>query len=195
MEDSDQDFGDLLRVIENIQALIQWDAAGEAGTFWVLFTIIAWFIGVIMVLMSIRKASRRQELGTTAGSWSEPLWMFVIGVMFVALPALIRALSLSLFGGTPTDGQSIFQYADSTLGAVDSGEARTIIIGIVYIVQFVGLVAVMRGLYMLNLSAQGASSGGPRTFGPGFTFLIAGAAALNFPIFVGMMESLIVGTD
>jgi hypothetical protein len=64
-----------------------------------------------------------------------------------------------------------------------------LIIGITLIVQFVGVIAIARGLYLLNMSAQSAQ--GPKTFGPGLTFVIAGAMATNFPIFVGVMENLI----
>ncbi len=55
--------------------------------------------------------------------------------------------------------------------------------------MFIGIIAVMRGLYLLNQTAQGG--GGPKTFGPGLTFCIAGIMAVNFPLFVGMMELLI----
>ena len=57
------------------------------------------------------------------------------------------------------------------------------------IVQFMGVIAVCRGIHLLGLSARGGH--GPRTFGPGIPFGIAGAAATNFPIFVGLVESLI----
>ena len=64
--------------------------------------------------------------------------------------------------------------------------------GIVLIIQFVGVIAVCRGLYLLNQSAQGGQ--GPQTFGPGFTFVIAGICATNFPIAVGIFESLITSS-
>ena len=183
--------GDLLSTIENIAALVRWGA--NAGPFWILFTIISWFIGVLILIAAIRKASQRSELGQSAGSWSTPVWNFIIAIMFLALPSFITAISITFFGVTPDDPDRIFEYSPGVLGAIEESAGRSIITAIVYVIQFVGLIAVMRGLYMLNLSAQGQSQGGPRTFGPGMTFVIAGAVALNFPIFVGMMETLISG--
>ena len=69
--------------------------------------------------------------------------------------------------------------------------AKELITCQVAIIQFMGVIAVCRGIHLLGLTARGGH--GPSTFGPGITFVIAGAAATNFPHFVGLIESLIAG--
>lgn len=173
---------DLLQIIEQVTGFIP--------NFEFLFGVICFLLGVIFGIKGIMAAAKRSEMGQSYGSWGAPTMMFLTGVMFVALPGLINTLSLTFFAmGQPDDPEAIFAHAPSTIGIMDGAEARTIIIGITAIVQFIGLIAVARGLYLMNQSAQSAQ--GPKTFGPGLTFVIAGAMATNFPIFVGVMENLV----
>lgn len=173
---------DLLQIIQNV--------VGFLDEFQRLFGVICFVLGVIFAIRGLMGAAKRQEMGPGQGSWGGPLMMFTTGVLFVAMPGLVNSLSQTFFAlNSPSSPDSIFSYAPATIGIMDGAEARTIIIGITAIVQFIGLIAIARGLYLLNLSAQSAQ--GPRTFGPGLTFVIAGAMAVNFPTFVGVMEALI----
>lgn len=173
---------DLLQIITRI--------TGFLPGFTTFFMVICFLLGVVFGIKGLLAAAKRQEMGPGQGSWAGPLMMFLTGVFFIAFPGLVNSLSETIFAlQTPPEAESIFAYAPATIGIMDGAEARTIIIGITAIVQFVGLIAIARGLYLLNLSAQ--SSQGPKTFGPGLTFVIAGALAANFPIFIGVMESLI----
>lgn len=182
--------GNLLQIIENI--------AGYADPITIMLLILSFVIGVTMVIIALKGFAKRSEMGTSAGTWSAPVWTFVIGIAFIALPGLIASLTVSFFGAGTSPGdsslvvspQSIFEHAPATVGLFEAGSpARDVITGIVRVVQLVGLIAIMRGLHLLNQSAQGGH--GPKTFGPGLTFVIAGALAMNFPLFVGVMEMLI----
>ena len=177
--------GDLLQIIRNIAAIVP--------NLQTMFLVFSWVFGVIFVIMSLRLAAKRQAMGPNSGDWSQPLWMFFIGISFVAIPSFIFSFSQSIFGMDPNpDPSSIFAYAPSTLGVMaDGGPAQEIIEGIVVIVRLIGLIAVMRGLIMLNQTAQGTGQG--KTLGPGFTFVIAGIIALNFQVFVGVMDNLLTG--
>jgi hypothetical protein len=156
-------------------------------------SIIFFVIGVAFAIKGLMAAAKRQEMGAGQGSWGAPLMMFTTGVLFVAFPGLMNTLSLTFFSlATPPSAESIFSYSPATIGILNGAEARSLIVGITLIVQFVGVIAIARGLYLLNMSAQSAQ--GPKTFGPGLTFVIAGAMATNFPIFVGVMENLITVT-
>ena len=179
--------GNLLQVIENI--------AGYVNPISIMLFVLSFVIGVSFAMVGIKGAARRSEMGPSAGPWTAPMWTFIIGVMFVALPAMVLSISTSIFGaegtGFESDPQEIFSYASVTVGLFEVGSpGRAVITGIVRVVQLVGLIAVMRGLFLLNQSAQGGS--GPKTFGPGFTFVVAGVCAVNFPIFVGVMESILL---
>ena len=175
---------DLLQIIENVVRLL--------APFSTFIYALCFVIGVIMVLSGLRSAARRAEVGVQAGSYGKPLSKVVTGTMFISLPALLLSLSETFFGTGIQSADAIFAYAPATLGLFDSGSpGRAMISGIIMIIQFIGIIAVIRGLYLLNVSAQG--DGGPKTFGPGVTFLISGAMAVNFPLFFGLMESLITG--
>lgn len=153
-------------------------------------SIIFFVMGVIFAIKGLMAAAKRQEMGPGQGSWAGPMVTFTTGVLFVAFPGLMNSLSQTFFAlSTPSSADSIFSYADATIGILDGAEAQGLIVGITLIVQFVGMIGIARGLYLLNQSAQGSQ--GPKTFGPGLTFVIAGAMATNFPIFVGVMDDLI----
>lgn len=173
---------DLLQIIENV--------VGFLDEFYFLFGVICFIIGILFGIKGLMSAAKRQEMGPGQGSWGGPMMMFFTGTLFVAMPGLVDLMSKSLFAlSSPSSPENIFSYAPATIGIMDGAEARTIIVGITAIVQFIGLIAIARGLYLMNLSAQSAQ--GPKTFGPGLTFVIAGALATNFPTFVGVMEALI----
>jgi len=176
---------DLLEIIRRV--------VGFLDEFERLFGVLCFVLGVIFGIRGLMAAAKRQEMGAGQGSWAGPMMMFTTGVLFVAMPGLVNSLSQTIFAlNTPSTADSIFSYAPATIGIMDGAEARTLIVGITAVVQFIGLIAIARGLYMLNMSAQGGQ--GPSTFGPGLTFVIAGAIATNFPIFVGVMENLISTT-
>jgi hypothetical protein len=172
---------DLLQIIRNIVGVMDSLSGFVSAT--------CFLIGFYMTMKALKMAQKRQELGPGQGTWGSPVTTFIIAGMFLGLPTLIDILNVSLFEVKSQDASTIFKYADSTIGQIDDTTAREMISGLVLIVQFVGVIAVCRGLYLLNQSAQGGQ--GPQTFGPGFTFVISGIAATNFPLFVGIMESLI----
>jgi len=173
---------DLLQIIENIVAILD-PLQG-------LVSAVCFLIGFIMAMTALKQAQRRQEMGSGQGGWNAPIATFITAAMFLSLPTLINVLNVTLFGVTSQSASSVFSYADSTIGAINGDAARNMISGLVMIIQFMGIIAVCRGLYLMNQSAQGVQ--GPKTFGPGLTFMICGIAATNFPLFVGLMESLII---
>lgn len=190
---------DLLQILENISGLIfsEESVHTPGGGVMVrnaplqrLMGVILFVMGVYFVIRSLMMTAKRSEMGQAYGSWVAPITTFIVGVMFIAFPALIATLNATFFGNARTAASGdIFALAPLTVGTLDGGAAQTAVTAIVLIIQFIGLIAVARGLYLLNLSTQTAS--GPRTFGPGLTFIIAGALATNFPVFIGVMENLI----
>lgn len=173
---------DLLQIIQNVVALLN-----PIST---MIYVFCFMTGVIFVLAGLRAAAKRAESGPNAGSYGAPFGRIVIGVLFISLPALILSLTTTFFGTSVPSADMIFAYAPATIGLFDADSpGRTMMTGIVMIVQFVGLIAVIRGLILLNQTAQGG--GGPKTFGPGMTFLISGIMAINFPLFMGAIERLL----
>ena len=77
------------------------------------------------------------------------------------------------------------------IGVIRAPCAREMIAELPASIQFMGEVAVCRDIHLLGHSARGGH--GPKTFSPGVTFVIAVAAATNFLLFFGLIESLITG--
>jgi hypothetical protein len=171
----------LLQIIENIVSYLD--------GFYSLVSGICFLIGFVMTITALKQAQRRQEMGAHSGSWNSPIATFIFAGFFLGFPALIDILNYSVFNETAQSASKIFEYADSTVGRISQDSARTMITGIVRIVQFMGLIAVGRGLYLMNQSAQGTQ--GPKTFGPGLTFILSGICATNFPRFVQIMEAIV----
>lgn len=181
---------DLLQIIENLVAAISPGGGGLTGLLYVL----SWIMGIVIVMMSIKAASKRSEMGRNAGSWASPAWSFIIGVCFIALPGLTSTIALTIFAEEANDPAAIFAYAPSTVGLFEADTAgRSMIIGIIAVVQFVGLIGIMRGLMLLRETAIGGG-GGPKTFGPGLTYVIAGVLAFNYPLLAGVIEGLITSS-
>jgi len=173
---------DLLAIIDNLVALLPQFELLLAGLFW--------FIGIIFVARSLLAAARKVEAPNSVPGWTGPLSLFAIGVAFIAFPSTAGSLMTSLFGsGEAASPDAIFEYAPSMTAPMADGNGAKILTGIVTVVQFVGIIGMARGLYLLNASANG--TGQARTFGPGLTFLIASTIAMNFPVFVGMVEQLL----
>lgn len=175
---------DLLQIVDNIVSYLI--------PFQQLFGAVCFVIAIVMMMAALRMAGRVSEMRNgQAGQagWGAPAATFFVATAFAAMPALLSSLSLTIFSTDIEDASTIFSHAPLTVGVLDGGEARSLIVGIVRIIQFVGMVAIARGLLMLNSSAQGA--GGPKTFGPGLTFVISGSMATNFPFFMRIMENII----
>lgn len=177
---------DLLQVIDNVVAAL--------GPFMFLISVLCFIFGITMIAMALMIAGRLPQTSGVGpsfrGGWVYVIMLMVSGAFFMAFPALIDALRVTFFGlGVNNNPSAIFSYAPATIGIMSGPEATRLVTGIVAIVQVIGLIAVMRGIFLLNASAKGA--GGPPTYGPGLTFIIAGAMAVNFPVFVGVIEDLI----
>lgn len=177
---------DLLQIVQNVVLLIM--------PFSVLLYAISFFLGVLFVMTGLGKMARQAEMGSTrspasmGGYWG-PLYQMITGVFFIAMPALIVTLNATIFGVGIQSADRVFEYAPATVGLFEPGSpGRQMLVGIIMIIQFLGFVAIMRGIYLLNRAAQGDS--GP-TFGPGVTFIISGVLAMNFPVFVGAVEGLV----
>ena len=144
-----------------------------------------------MIIQALRTAVRRQEFGPQTVSLGQPFAQFTIGACLLALPYTVAILVGSFFGyQEPRDASSIFSYDGSVLDPLEN--SRLTIETIVLIVQFVGFIAIVRGLLLFNAAL---SPGGGNSLGAGFTFIISGALAVNFPGFFGVMSELFLPSE
>ena len=164
--------------------------AGAVPAFEGLLRAVVYVLGVALVIRSLHLAVRRTEFGAQATSSARIVVTFVTGALLLAFPSTVSMLGLTLFGTAGTPGpEAIFAYGGGMLDTLSTGPSRQATGAFMLIIQLVGFIAIARGLLFLNMAA---SPGGPQGFGPGLTFLIAGALAVNFPTFFGMIASLFV---
>jgi len=163
--------------------------AGYLGEFEGLLQAICYVVGTVLVIQALRRAVRRSELGPGSGTWLEPIACLASGVALLAFPVTIGAILGSLFGTTTrTSPQALLSLpgADQAFG-VPIG-ASGLVTAIIRLVQFVGLLAIARGILVLNAAASGRAP-----VGSGITFLVAGGLAVNFPRFWELLTQLLLG--
>ena len=164
--------------------------AGYVSAFEGLLRAVLYVMGIAMIILSLRLAARRSESGAQAAPSGRIVSGFLTGTALLAFPATVSVLLSSLFGtGNSANPETIFALDGGLLDPLSAPVARSSVSALVMIIQFVGFIAIARGLLLLNLAAR---PDGPRTLGPGFTFLIAGALAVNFPVFFGFVSSLFI---
>ncbi|MCY4260799.1 MAG: hypothetical protein OXC91_11115 [Rhodobacteraceae bacterium] len=153
-----------------------------------LLAALCYIMGVLLIIQALRRAGRRSELGAGSGSWAEPIATFVSGVALLAFPATVGVILGSLFGATTRESpQAILSFpgVEQTRGVLAG--ASGLVTAIIRLIQFVGLIAIVRGILVLNAAASGRA-----TVGGGITFLVAGGLAVNFPEFWQMLTQLFV---
>ncbi len=116
---------------------------------------------------------------------------WVIGAFLLGLPAVVGASLETLFmTSTAAQPTEIFAYAPEAMQSMTNDNARSIVVALLRIVQIIGLIGMIRGLFLLNAAPVHPGSG---LVGKGATHLIGGTLAINIVVFVGMIESLVVG--
>ena len=157
-----------------------------AGQFESLLRAVVFVVGLLLVVHALRLSVRRAEHGPQTAPGSKILTSFIVGTGLMAFPQTVGMLLGTLFGtNRPDDASRIFSFGGELLEPVSG--SRQAIEAIVLLIQLIGFIAVARGLWFLNLAA---APGGPKSLGPGITFVVAGTLAVNFPSFFGAMADL-----
>lgn len=176
--------GDILKLIDGVVLQIP--------SFHLLLGALALFVGAFLIISAIRDAGRHDEAGTQGG-WAPPLVKLIIGILLFSFPQVIVTLTGTIFATNEIAQPSqVFSMApDASSPFHEDHISGKVIVAILYIVQFVGLIAVFRGLLLIN--ANFASVGSRPSLGSGITHLIGGIAAVNMPIVVALFENLAKG--
>ena len=153
----------------------------------------AFIAGIVLIMRGILLAGRAGEglssLGRTGG-WTI-LGHFTVGALLIALPGTIESSVATLFGSNEIKEPSmIFAYAPEMLEPASNEAARKSIVSLLTVVQFIGLVGLVRGLFLLN---QAPSHPGQGLVGRGTTHLVGGAFAMNIVMFVSLVEHVVIG--
>ena len=153
---------------------------------------ISFALGAALSIGALRMAGR---LANASGYRERPdarsaaVTMFFCGMVLMSLPFFMPGVANALWGqDVSSSPEKIFEIAPSTVGLLkgDAVASRGIL-AIVRIIQAIGFIAFIRGVLYLSGRSRGEIQG---TAGPGYVRIVAGSAAINFPLVVGGIESL-----
>ena len=159
------------------------------GEFYILTVAVAWATGIAAIVIGLRAAARRADQGPGSGGWAGAISWMLTGTALMSLPTLLDVLSRSVIRDSwNAVGVEIFSTAPDLLEAFDGAASQETIVGILRIVQFLGVIAVFRGLLLMNASVQ---PGQQATLGAGLTFVAGGTLALNIGPLLSMLNRLV----
>ncbi len=134
-----------------------------------LVTAIGYVAGFLLTYSALIQLRRYGEMRTMMASNAElkgPMITMIVGASLIYLPGLMKISLTTLFGS-----DSILQYPSS---GTDWDQAATTLLNIV---AFVGVVAIMRGLFHFHRLGGGQAQ--PGTFTKGLIHIIGGTICLN----------------
>lgn len=169
--------------VERVSALVP--------PFQLLVVAFSYVAGIALIVRGILMAGRAGDMPGMGGVGTSVVFHFLVGALFLALPSAITAFVATFYGDGDVKAPSeIFAYAPRMLEPASNEAARRIIEALVRIVQFIGLLGLVRGLFLLN---QAPAHPGQGLVGRGATHIVGGALAVNMVVFVGMIEKLVIG--
>ncbi len=170
----------ILRVLSRLQIYV--------SQFELLVVGISLISGIIFMFIGLRRASLRAEMGPGQGSWASPISWLLSGIVLVALPRFLSVLSQSVFADPlQRDVGDILALAPDMVSFFQEDMSLQTIQGILRVVQLIGLIAVVRGIFILNSAIQPGSQAG---IGAGITHLIGGILAYNVVLFMEVLNEL-----
>ncbi|KAA9368336.1 MULTISPECIES: hypothetical protein [Ochrobactrum] len=161
-----------------------------------LVVAIVYCVGLVCAISALRgfAAVNDQRLaprGWSQAGWQGPTFLLILALAFVSLSQVISACLMTLFGMDQTYAASeVFAYAPQLLKPAQSDMGRRLLVSIVRILQFIGLLAFIRGLYVANLSALFPYR---RLLSKGLTHMTGGICAMNMPAFLQLIQMLLLG--
>lgn len=170
------------------------DVLTPAQAFVAAFCFVA---GIVIVAMGIRLAlivgEERAHAHHRRHGYFQAFGYIIFGLLLIALDLTLSAWVASLFGAEHTTASAaaeIMAYAPEMLSPVSGTPGEAILIALVRIAQFIGLIAVVRGLFLCIKSSDLPAQG---LLGKGFIHMIAGVLAIDLPKTVGLFENLLFG--
>lgn len=150
-----------------------------------MVTAIAYVMGMYFVFLAVVKLRSYGESRTMMSqehSLKGPLIYMAIGAFLIYLPTSVQV------------GMSTFWTSPNPYGYLQEQDQWSAFIGDLYlIIQFVGVIAFMRGLViMTHLAGQG---GQPGTFARGMTHIIGGIFCINIYQFVQTIWATMFGVN
>jgi uncharacterized membrane protein HdeD (DUF308 family) len=145
-----------------------------------MVTAIAFVIGFYMVIQGIIKLKHVGEMRTQMSHehhLSGPIIMIVVGSLLIYLPSAVQV------------GMSTFWASPNPYGYVTQEDQWQQFLTVCFmVVQFIGVIAFIRGLILLSKASGGHQQG---SFGKGVTHVIGGIFCINIYQFIQVILATI----
>lgn len=138
-------------------------------------------VGIAMIFAGVNKLKRlghRTAFMNVDSGVSGPIVMLVIGAALIFMPSFLTVLNKSIWGSSEIADLSELAYT------LDDDGMEAKLRPVVMIIQFIGLVAMLRGFLILTkVTGQGAQ---PGTISKGLIHIFGGIMAVNITKTVGI---------
>ena len=136
-----------------------------------LVLVVCWIMGLMLILIAALRMLKHSDSfgkGAPPAAAAGTLMTFMAGVILLQLPAWLDAVSISIFGTHKTPTSAVLGYANPDASLDELLQA------VFTIVALVGLVAFIRGIFVLRACSDGKPSA---TAGSAAMHIVGGAAA------------------
>ncbi len=157
-----------------------------------LLSSVATVVGVAFIFGGIFKLKHMADMRNMMQGQADitkAIILIMVGGFFIWAPYLMEAITYTLFKNDISSLQS--KYAIN----VEAGsELRKFYESLVIILQVIGMISFLRGLFVFAGMAKGHSQ--PGTFAKGMTHIIAGVMLVNITAFLAVFrDTLAIGAD
>lgn len=167
---------DAATMLDNVQKQLPYLFSVVTG-----FAYVAGMLFIVKGLYSLREYGESRMAGSAQRGIKEPLVLLLVGAFLLYVPTAKDVMLNTIFGTSTLTPYNSYDTNNRT-GFDELGQV------LVNLVQFVGLVAFVRGL--LILQRVGSNQGGQQqTFGKAVTHLLGGALAMNIMGFMNIIAT------
>jgi len=159
------------------------DVSGPMGT---LLSFFCYISGFILLLVSISRLTQKIDQGPRGPAGLGTVMTFITSGVLFAIGDIIGAFANSLFGDNKLATKATVTVAG--MAPEDATKIENVIQALMYFVLIVGIIAFIRGWFVLRAFADGQQGA---TLAQGLTFLFGGALAMNLGDLVNALEGSI----
>jgi len=166
------------------------------NTFGPMVTLIGWFgvmAGFLLIFIAIGRLMKSAQDGPRGPGGVGTIMTFITGGALLSFSPMVSSLTATVLGTTIETATFGELGSDITagMGDVAEGRAEAVISAIIMFVMLLGMISIMRGIFIMRGVAEGNSQASSMA---GITHLIGGALAVNLgPMINAVQATLGIG--
>lgn len=155
----------------------------------ILLSAFTYLVAVIFLFIGITRLTRRMEDGPRGPAGFGTIMTFITSAVFFTMGDMAGAVTNTLFDAGGNNSLTSADMTGLNLGllAADQARVENVIQAVMYFIMIVGIIAFIRGWFVIRAFAEGGSQNA--TLAQGLTFLIGGALAINMGALVNAIEN------